>query len=140
MVHKTAIKRRKPSAPAKKLYTDGKLLGRRLDYGCGYGVDSGLYCMVGYDPYYRNVKPRGQFDTITCTYVLNVIESPSERDAVIRTIQSLLTEDGKAYITVRNDLKNLNGYTKIGTWQGKVELDLPILYKNSGFITYVLEK
>jgi 2-polyprenyl-3-methyl-5-hydroxy-6-metoxy-1,4-benzoquinol methylase len=137
---KTAIKRRAVSAPMRKLINNDRMVGRCLDYGCGHGFDCDHLDIFGYDPYHRNVKPRGSFDTITCTYVLNVIESPSERDMVLRTIRSLLSKNGKAYITVRNDLTNLNGYTKIETWQGKVKLNLPILYKNSGFITYVLEK
>ena len=138
--HKTAIKRKSISAPAKKLAKENRLAGRCLDYGCGYGFDCDNLGMIGYDPYHRSVEPRGNFDTILCTYVLNVIESPSERDMVLRAIQSLLKKNGKAYISVRNDLTSLNGYTKIGTWQGKIELDLPILYKNSGFITYELTK
>jgi hypothetical protein len=138
--HKTAIVRYSLSLPMRRLFKEQKLKGRLLDYGCGRGYDATTLNMTGYDPHYAPAKPLGQFDTITCNYVLNVIESRSERDAVLETIRKKLKPEGKAYISVRNDLTNLKGYTKIGTWQGKIELDLPILYKNSGFITYVLEK
>ena len=124
----------------RRLLDDNRLIGRCLDYGCGHGFDCDHLEMVGYDPYYRPLIPNGYFDTITCNYVLNVIESPQEREFVLGAIPLFLKENGKAYISVRNDLTNLNSYTKIGTWQGKIELDLPIVYKCNGFVTYLLEK
>ena len=139
MKHKTAITRRKPSAPMQYLLTTNRLCGRMLDWGCGKGFDAQYFGMTGYDPYYCSTLPSGQFDTITSNYVLNVIKSPKVRQSVMRAILSYLKPDGMAYISVRNDLTNLNGYTKIGTWQGKVELDLPIVFKKSGqFIIYEL--
>lgn len=138
--YKTAIKRKKLSAPMRKLLKDGWIVGRSLDYGCGRGDDSYFLSMFRYDPHYFPVKPTGQFDTITCNYVLNVIESPNERVEVLRIIKDLLTEKGNALITVRNDIDNLRGYTKIGTWQGKIELNLPVVYRNSNFITYLMRK
>jgi len=95
--------------------------------------------MEGYDPYHRPVKLSGKFETITCNYVLNVIESPQERLSVMRAILSYLKKTGKAYISVRKDLTNLNGCTKIGTWQGNIELDLPIVCKGSHYVIYLLE-
>lgn len=125
----------------KYLLDNGLLCGRILDYGCGHGFDADLLRVAGYDPYYRSTLPSGQFDTITCNYVLNVIESPKERQSVVRRILSLLSMGGKAYITVRNDLTSLNGRTKIGTWQGKIDLDLPVVHKKSGqYVIYLLEK
>ncbi len=140
MRHKTAIKRNKMSAPAKKIFQAGLILGRCLDYGCGRGDDSRILSMSRYDPYYFPSKPSGPFETILCTYVLNVIESHQERVEVLRDISALLSKNGKAYITVRNDIDKLNGYTKMGTWQGKIELDLPVVFKKRHFVTYLLEK
>jgi hypothetical protein len=45
-----------------------------------------------------------------------------------------------AYITVRNDRKGLKGKTSKGTWQGLVTLNLPIVRKTSGYITYFISK
>ena len=140
LAHKTAIKRNKISAPMQKLLKDGRITRPSLDYGCGRGDDAYFLNMSRFDPYYFPSKPVGPFETITCNYVLNVIESQQERMEVLGAISALLSKNGKAYITVRNDIKNLKGYTKIGTWQGKIELDLPVLYKNSGFVTYIMEK
>lgn len=138
--YKTAIKRNKLSAPMKKLFKDGWIIGRTLDYGCGRGDDSYFLNMKRYDPHYFPVSPVGQFDTITCNYVLNVIESPRERGEVLRHINDLLAPNGCALITVRNDIDKLNGYTKIGTWQGKIELSLPVVYRNAKFVTYLMRK
>jgi len=140
MRHKTAIKRNKMSAPAKKIYQAGLINGQCLDYGCGRGDDSYFLNMSRFDPHYFPSKPVGPFETILCTYVLNVIESQQERAEVLRDISALLSENGKAYISVRNDLDKLNGYTKIGTWQGKIELNLPVVFRTTNFVTYLLEK
>jgi len=125
----------------RQLYRDGYLIGKTLDYGCGHGYDAYLYKMDLYDPFYFPLMPEGPYDTITCNYVLNVIESPVERRFVISDIQSLLAENGNAFITVRNDVKNLKGYTKKKTWQGHVSLpENLIVYINSNFITYNIKK
>jgi hypothetical protein len=54
------------------------------------------------------------------------------------TIETLLSKNGTAYIAVRNDIKALNGYTKRGTWQGRITLPLPCLVENSSFAIYKL--
>lgn len=139
--HKTAIKRKKLSVPMRKLLADGRIIGRCLDYGCGHGYDADTLGMEAYDPHFCPIDLLGkEYDTITCNYVLNVLPDPYDRKMVLENIRGLLAENGKAYISVRNDLKNLKGYTKIGTWQGEVVLYLPVLYRNSGFVTYLLEK
>jgi len=133
---KTAGTRYRPSAPMKRLAADNRLVGFTLDYGCGKGYDAHYYGMESYDPYFQPDMPIANFDTITCNYVLNVIESPVAREAVVQDIRSRLNPGGIAYITVRNDRRALNGTTKIRTWQGLITLDLPVVYKTSGFITY----
>jgi len=127
--YKTAITRKVLAAPTKLLLTRGLLSGRILDYGCGKGFCCDYLGCEGYDPYYRQALPTGEFDTIYPTYVLNVVESSKERALVVRHILSLLKDNGKAYISVRKDLTALNGYTTIGTWQGDIELNLPVVYK-----------
>ncbi len=138
--HLTAISRKKLSAPMRHLCNAALLVGRCLDYGCGRGFDADELEMVGYDPHHRTRKPRGKFDTITCNYVLNVIESASERASVVAVLRSLLRKGGKAYISVRNDKANLNGLTSRGTWQGLIDLDLPLVKSTAGFKMYLLEK
>jgi hypothetical protein len=117
----------------------GLLGGRKLDYGCGKGMDAQTYGMDKYDPHYAPELPEGPYDTITCNYVLNVIESFYERELVIASIRELLAPGGRAYITVRNDKGALNGETKRGTWQGHIELDAPIIQETRGYVTYLLQ-
>ena len=62
---------------------------------------------------------------MTCHYVLNVMDE-AERNEVIESILSLLNPKGKAYITVRRDIKS-EGFTSRGTYQENVRLDLPIV-------------
>jgi hypothetical protein len=75
-----------------------------------------------------------------CNYVLNVIESAEARRAVLHDIDDLLRDDGCAYITVRANRKDLKGLTSIGTWQGLIILDLPVLKGCRDSITYVMRK
>ena len=106
--HLTAIARKNPSAPMKWLCANDCLVGDILDYGCGKGKDvewlnarcdeEGLegQHVIGFDPYYApNTIVNGManvFDTITCNFVLNVIESSIERDSTILHIKGLLRQ------------------------------------------------
>ena len=140
--HKTATKRNKPSAPAKWIYDNlGFYTDDALDYGCGKGYDAYYFGIKKWDingDSWWNLKGY-DFETILCSYVLNVIPSEYDRKQVISHIQRHLTPDGNAYLTVRNDKKNLNGWTKRGTYQTFVDLPLPIVHKTSGYIIYRLE-
>lgn len=136
--HLTAITRGgKPSVPMRWLHEARLLRGRVLDYGCGKGFDADFWKLTKYDPYYFLQVPRGHFDTITCNYVLNVIPSPTERMEVLDRIRQLLAPRGAAYITVRNDTRNLRGWTQRGTWQGQIELTLPVVVSTSDFVIYM---
>jgi len=137
--YKTAIARNKLSAPAAWLNRAGRLKGRILDYGCGRGGDADRLGWEGYDPHYRQGEPVGLFDTIMCNFVLNVIESHSTRRSVLSAISDLLTEYGRAYITVRTDRSGLSG-RKRHTWQSLIVLDLPVVHRGNGYITYMLCK
>lgn len=134
--HKTAIARKRPSAPMLALSRKGLLVGKMLDYGCGRGFDAVAFGMDGYDPHYRPNLPDRKYDTITCNFVLNVIPDATEREFVISVIRSMLAPGGTAYVTVRTDKSSLNGWTKAGTWQGLIELDAPIVQRGAGFVTY----
>ena len=142
--HKTARVRSKPSAPARWLYDNigFELSADTLDYGCGRGTDARYFGIRGWDINGGEHEPLDRydkFDTILCSYVLNVIPNENERMQVISHIKNHLTPEGNAYLTVRNDKKNLNGWTKSGTYQTFVDLPLPIVHKTSGYIIYRLE-
>jgi hypothetical protein len=138
--YKTAISRKLPSVPMQYLNKNDLLVGRKLDYGCGRMHDAKAFGMVGYDPYYNPIELSGEFDTITCNYVLNVIDNAAMRCEVLETIHSLLAVGGTAYITVRRDVKR-DGYTSKGTYQCNVELELPIVKEVKGaFCIYKMLK
>lgn len=122
----------------------GLLRGMILDYGCGRGFDVcyyGLkYWIDGYDPYWELWRQEREetFDTIVCNYVLNVVSKEKEFE-IIKKIKSILKPNGKAYFTVRRDIKK--DYTVDDYVQRVVILDLPSLYHNKGkFEIYTLDK
>ena len=135
--HLTAIVRTSPSAPARRLHGLGLLHGRCLDYGCGRGKDADAYGMVKYDPYWAPGRPAGTFDTVTCTYVLNVVR-PEDVPYILKDIRTLLAPGGTAYLAVRRDL---GGRTRKGrgTLQRHVVLDLPEVARGRGYCVYVLK-
>ena len=125
--HLTARKRSVISKPLKDLIGLRLLKGSILDYGCGKGFDSRSLRVRGhkcdsFDPHYQpNIDRTKRYDTILCTYVLNVIPSEHERQRVCRDIFTLLKPGGRAYISVRRDIDK-EGFTKLGTWQGTVDV------------------
>lgn len=137
---KTAISRTKPAKPITILNDKGLLKGTKLDYGCGKGLDAETFNMRKFDPHYFPDKPKdSSFDTITCQYVLNVLPKDDEA-AVLKDIQKLLKNTGKAYVTVRRDISK-EGLTSKKTFQRNVVLNLPIIYeKKNGFCIYELSK
>jgi len=139
---RTAITRKKLSAPARYLESNALLEGRILDFGCGKGVDVGLlwnkwFDIHGYDPNHKPVEIKGKFDTIMCNYVLNVLP-PKKVDEVLAKIKNLLAPGGVAYVAVRRDIKK-EGRTSKGTLQYNVKLNLPVLVDKKGsFCIYEL--
>lgn len=132
--HETAIARKTLSVPARRLRDADLVKGRVLDYGCGRGRDAKALRCDKYDPHYAPIRPRGKFDTILCSYVLNVLDTP-ERSKVLADIRKLLKKDGIAYITVRRDANHFQGLS----WQHLVELDLPTVWETSSYCVYKLE-
>ncbi len=136
---RTAIHRTKLSSPCKWLHEQGRLVGRVLDYGCSHGFDCGTLGLEGYDPAFRPVLPPGQFDTVVCLYVLNVIESAQERFDVLLHVWDILAEGGTGYFAVRADITR-PGWTGRGTWQGDIRLPLPVLRRTNHYRLYSMRK
>lgn len=132
---RTARARRKPSRPAAALVDAGLIRGRVLDYGCGRGKDAETFEWEAFDPHWGPKMPRGKFDTIVCTYVLNVL-TEEQGGAVIADILSRLRLRGRAYLTVRRDLPRGE---LLHCGQRRVVLPLPVVLDRTGeFCTYEL--
>lgn len=140
--HRTAVARTRPSAPVRFLLAAGLLRGRLLDWGCGRGLDAAYLGADAYDPYWRPEMPdrRRRYDTVLCTYVLNVLPTAEDRTRVLRTLAWWLRgrdrpgTEAAAYVTVRNDHAQLRGNPR----QWLVRLDLPEVRRTSGWVTYRL--
>lgn len=121
------------SVNAKKVPQGFHLLypfGNVLDFGCGkywkinkkYVEDRGAK-YTPYDPY--NVKDnidlekhKGEFDTIYCTNVLNVLSDQNDLVKVIEDIAKLLKVNGIAIFTVyEGDRTGQGKETKFDCWQ-----------------------
>jgi ATP adenylyltransferase len=132
----TAVSRKKPSRAMRFLDSKDLLIGDVLDFGCGRGFDVQYYKIDGYDPKWLSPElPTKQYDTITCNWVLNVV-SEEEQNIILKQIKSLLKPNGKAYITVRREIKE--DYQVRDYVQRLVYLDLETLIKNSDYQIYVL--
>lgn len=118
--HLTIKARKYPSYPTKQLFSMGKIQGKVLDFGCGLGIDVAFlrqngFEIIGYDPHYAPEIPKGEFDTIICNYVLNVL-LPEEQVQVLMAVAELLKPTGKAFFTVRRDIQRggFRTHTKLG--------------------------
>lgn len=127
--HRTAIKRAAISVPTRVLDEQGLLSGRILDYGCGYGKDAAQLGFEVYDPYFFPEMPKGKFDTIICNYVFNVVPQKVQ-SWILHDIESRLTPDGVAYITVRRDLTGAEPTQRV------VRLNLPVVAENNSLCIY----
>lgn len=106
----TAIARTGPSAPARFLYDEGLIAGPVLDFGSGFGADASWlrkrgFQVAEYDPNFEGVErlPRGTYETVLCTYVLNVLPKSHEAK-LLRKVRSKLRPGGEAFVTVRRDV------------------------------------
>lgn len=136
--HLTAKERDKVSYPTRRLYNLGVIEGDVLDFGSGFGKDveflnsKNISC-TAYDPHHAPNYPNRKFDTIICQYVLNVL-LPEEQAAVLMSVSELLKPTGKAYFTVRRDLKRFGYRThyvhKVSTYQCNVKLPYRSFFKN----------
>lgn len=120
------------SAPALWLNERGKLKGRKLDYGCGHGKDAERFNMDRYDPYFFPESLTGQYDTVLCTYVLNIVDE-TEQWQVLNRLLKYVEDDGCIYITVRRDIPKEG--TETQRW---VELEYPftLVRETPGYAIY----
>jgi len=136
--HLTAKERERASWPTRKLYNMGAIKGEVLDFGSGLGKDAEylntrkIRC-TNYDPHYAPEYPDRKFDTILCQYVLNVL-LPEEQAEVLMSVSELLKPTGRAFFTVRRDLKQFGYRThyvhKVPTYQCNVKLPYKTFFKN----------
>lgn len=135
MSKESAIARKIPSAPARWLHSNGYIRGRVLDFGCGRGMDASFFNWNSYDKHWKPDLPPGKFDTILCTYVLNVVGS-IEHGEIITKMRSLLNPGGHIYITVRRDIKGFKrGRNCI---QRNIELNFKSIRKTSSYEIYLI--
>jgi diadenosine tetraphosphate (Ap4A) HIT family hydrolase len=109
-------------------------LGEDIQY-----LKSREFNVIGFDPYYHPKIPDGKFDTIICTYVLNVL-LPEEQSHVLMAISELLNLGGKAFFAVRRDI-NKNGfrynpYRKCNVYQCNVILNYESIFQTSNCELY----
>ncbi len=136
--HLTAKERDKLSFPMNWLKRNNLLKGKILDFGCGFGTDADILSKFGfnvskYDKFYFKEFPKEKFETITCIYVLNVVDI-WEQSEILMSISNLLEPNGKAYLVVRRDIKK-EGYRthfihKKPTYQTNVVLPFKSILKN----------
>ena len=93
---RTAIGRSSLSMPARQALVDGVIRPQwgLLDYGSGKGGDVTRLthlgvAATGWDPHHGGDRPDAPRDVVTLTYVINVIENPAERHAVLSDAWSL---------------------------------------------------
>ncbi|MEE8385658.1 MAG: methyltransferase domain-containing protein [Dehalococcoidia bacterium] len=130
---KTAMRRKTWSAPMRWLYSAGLFHrpgAKVLDYGCGHGADvvalrEHQVDAIGFDPVHSpegGAHQAGQFDIVTCHYVLNTLPSTAERMFVIDGMLAALKPGGRGFVTVRRDVRQA-GWTSKGTYQdGSVQV------------------
>ena len=145
--HLTAKERDKMSFPARLLFQQGKLNGKVLDFGCGYGKDVEMLQekgidIQGYDKHYFPKYPQEKFDTILCLYVLNVL-LPEEQTRVLLEVSHLLKPGGTAYYALRRDLKNvgfrMHKLHQQKTYQCKVVLPFQSFFLNENCEIYAFQ-
>jgi hypothetical protein len=134
--YRSAIKRKKISSPLRYLISNSLIKGKVLDYGCGRGDDAAVMSFDKYDPHYFPKYPSRKYQTIICSFVLNILSARDQR-IVINQLRDLLKKDGKCYVTVRRDIKKQ--YKVLDYMQRLVHLKLPSVYRGSDYEVYLLE-
>ncbi len=137
--HRTALKRKDLSRPAKCALRDGLITAATpvFDYGCGHGGDvdllgaRGIAC-GGWNPVFFPDRPVQEADVVQLGYVINVIEEPRERAETLerswRLCRRLLVVAAQVQVEARGQESLAFGdgeLTGIGTFQkyfGQAEL------------------
>lgn len=141
----TAIARHAPSAPVRWLERRGMIragaAGDGLDFGAGRGYDAEFMGYSAFDPHFAPDRPRRQFSTVLCIYVLNVIASAGERRGVLLQIVDYLKPGGRAFVAVRRDIPRSGTATQHWVALDGSEPGAPVLIEeNRGFALYMLRK
>jgi hypothetical protein len=117
----TAIRRNGTSRPlalllANELVHDADTV---LDYGCGHGEDVAHLTALGYDargwdPHHRPDGDRSSADVVLCSYVLNVIEDPTERLEVLTEVHRLARQVAVVAVRTTAERALMEGATRHG--------------------------
>jgi len=150
--HKTAITRKALPVPTRWLLKNNLIKGHVLDYGCGKCAEVNqtmlqspvIKSVTSYDPHWEPlsfaVQSRLKWDTIICNYVLCTLPKEAELE-LLTQIRHRIAKSGVAYVSVRNDVpKSGYGMSRKGTFQRKVELNLPVVHKTSQYRIYLLTR
>ena len=134
--HRAAIRRADLSRPIRLGREDGIITEQTVvfDYGCGHGDDVKRLMALGipasgWDPVHATHAVKRRSDVVNLGFVLNVIENPTERVAVIQEAWSLAS--GVLIVAVRTTadqrdpgLASGDGFvTALGTFQKYFEHD-----------------
>ena len=116
---RTAMSRKNASRPLRAALHLSAVQGRVLDFGCGKGKDIAElqelgFKVVGYDPNFRPVKPRGRFQTVLMTYVINVLQV-KERNEALQDAWSYVRKGGRFIVTARSEAE-IEQEAKRGNW------------------------
>lgn len=117
---RTAISRKKASRPLRAALKLDAVQGRVLDFGCGKGMDVAElldlgYKVKGYDPNFWPVKPRGRFQTVLMTYVVNVLQT-AERNEALQKAWGYVKKGGRFIVTARTEREIYVAALK-GNWE-----------------------
>jgi hypothetical protein len=134
-----ATRRNRPSLGAFTLTTMGKVKGRTLDFGCGFGYDAEHFGWDSYDPYYFPEEPKGEYETIVCINVLNAI-TRTWREYAINHMKMLLSTQGVAYLSVPRTIPLTGKICDFKRAQHHVVLTLPSVFKSKKIEIYELRK
>ena len=107
----TAIPRNRMSTPMRYYQNHGYLTGDVLDYGCGRDVHN----FARYDPAWHpatHVLER-TYETVTCNYVLNVLETILQRTELLDTLRDLISDGGHGLIAIYR-ARSYDHYTSKG--------------------------
>ena len=133
-----AIRRETVSRTARFLQARRLLLGRVLDYGCGFGFDADHFGWEAFDPHYRQKPPERVFDTVVCNHVANMLTRRSRRE-LFQAIRRLLAPQGRAYVSVSRKIPKAGKLAMRRRIQNYVVLTLPSLHCDDELEIYRLE-
>jgi len=134
-----AIRRSTVSVGGKWLVERGHVKGRVLDFGCGFGFDADHFGWDAFDPYYRQQELEGNYDTVICNHVLNMLTRAS-RERTIREIQEILTPSGAAFLIVPRNIPVTGKIALRKRIQNYVTMTLPSIYADRKLEVYRLER